>query len=313
MSISAWEDKYSPKRVADLILPDRIKSALQKQVDAGEIQNMLLEGGPGCGKTTAAKAMCAELKCDYILINASEENGIDVLRGRVRAFASNVSISSDANHKVVIFDEADHLNASSTQPALRGFMDEFKSTCRFILTCNYKNRILVPLHSRLSSFSFVFTQDERAKMAGLFMSRCMEILRENAVEFDPAVLASVIKRSFPDFRKILIELQKYSQYGPIDIGILAANTGAKVDTLIGFMKSKDFGSIRKFFVENPDISAAEFFDSLWVSLQKTLEPISVPQAVLILADYLYKSAFSVNQEINLTACCVQLMIDCRFK
>lgn len=313
MKLSAWEDRYQPQKISELILPDRIKAALQAEVDAGQISNMLLEGGPGCGKTTAAKAMCHQLGADFILINASEENGIDVLRGKIKSFASTLSISSEAYHKVVILDEADHLNPGSTQPALRGFIDEFKENCRFIMTCNYKNKIIVPLHSRLSTFSFVFTQEEKAKMAGAFMGRCMEILKENEVSFEPAVLAAVIKRSFPDFRKILIELQRYSLCGSIDTGILTSGVGGKIDSLVGFMKSKDFGSIRKFFVENPDISTSEFFDTLWVSLQKNLEPIAIPQAVLILADYLYKSAFAANQEINLTACCVQLMIDCKFK
>lgn len=313
MTISVWEERYRPKRISELILPDRLKVLLQKQVDSGDVQNMLLEGGPGCGKTTAALALCSEIGCDWIKINGSENSGIDVLRGKVRTFASTVSLFSEAKHKMVIFDESDYIPAVSTQPALRGFIDEFKETCRFVFTCNYKSRIIQPLHSRLDSLSFNFTAEESQKMAAQFMERCEEILTENGVVYEKPVLAQVIKRSFPDFRKILVNLQKYSTIGSIDSGILLVNAAGKIESLVGMMKSKDFPAIRKFFAENPDVTPAEFFDNIYAVLRKSLEPASIPQAVLTLSDYMHKSSSAISHEINFTACCVQLMMDCKFR
>lgn len=311
-TINVWEERYRPRTIKDLILPDRLKLPFLKMVEAKEIQNLILEGPPGCGKTTAALALCNELGCDWIKINGSLDSGIDVIRGRVTNFASTGSIGSLAKHKVVIFDEGDYLNANSTQPALRSFINDFAETCRFIFTVNYKNKLIEPLHSRCPPISFNFSSDEKIKMAGEFFARCETILKENSIGYDKPSLAAVIKRSFPDFRKTLGELQRYSMSGPIDSGILEGNSSSKISSLVDHMKAKDFSSIRKFFSANQDLSPQEFFSVVYKILVSELDPQSVPQAVLILADYQNKAAFAANQEINYTACCVQLMLDCKY-
>lgn len=310
--LSLWVEKYRPRSLDQAILPFRIQKEIVDLLATGEIPNMIFEGPPGTGKTTVARAICDDLKADYIVINGSDESGIDTLRGKVRNFASSMSLTSDAKHKVVIFDEADYLNANSTQPALRGFIEEFSTTCRFIFTCNYKSRILPAIHSRTAIVSFNYKSEELPELAAGFFRRCCSILAENKVSFENATLAAFIKRFFPDMRRCLNELQRYSASGAIDSGILSAVAEAKIGTVVKAMKEKNFADIRKFFAENSDISSTEFFTSMYKALCSDLEKPSIPAAILILADYQYKSAFAVSQEINLVACCVSIMMECKF-
>lgn len=303
-----------PQKVADCILPPRLKKAFQKIVDSGELPNMLFHGGPGVGKTTVAKAICQELGIDWILINGSDEKGIDVLRTKVRDFASTMSVMAGAEaKKAVIFDESDYLNPNSTQPALRGMIEEFAGVCRFIFTCNYRSKIIEPLHSRLADYSFAFTKAEAAPLAAEFFMRCEEILKAKGVEYDRPVLAEFVKKLYPDFRKTLNELQKYAASGKIDAGILASMGSVKLQDLIDMMKTKRFKDLRQFLAENGDMIGPEFFDQLYRSLSDAVEGPSIPQAVLILGEYQFKAAFVANQEINAVAACVELMSQCQFK
>lgn len=313
-STGVWVEDYRPTKISDTILPARLKEPFQKMVDKGEIQNLLLEGPPGCGKTTAAKALCLELGAEYIVINGSDESGIDVLRTKVRTFASNRSMLSEAKHKVVIFDEADYLNAMSTQPALRNFIEEFAPTCRFIFTCNYVSRIIEPLHSRLTLVPFRFSSEEIKQMAVEFYTRACEILKNEGITFSKESVAGLVRKFFPDFRRVLNELQAYSnRSGGIDSAILSNLGGQKIESLFQFMKAKDFKAIRQFFEDNSDLSPAELFEGMFRGIRDALEPSSIPGAVLILANYQYKSAFVANQTINGVACCVELMIESKFK
>ena len=272
---------------------------------------MLLSGGPGVGKTTVAKALCDELGCDWIIINCSEDGNIDTLRTRIRDFASSVSFSG--GNKVVILDEFDYSNPQSMQPALRGFMEEFSKNCRFILTCNYKNRIIQPLHSRCTVIDFRIPAADKPKLAKQMHKRVSAILDSEGVEYDAKVLAELVMRRFPDFRKLINDLQKYSLSGKIDVGILGTTTTDKINDLVQYMKKKEFGSIRKWVANNIDNDHVAMFRSLYDSMYDILTPASIPQAILTLADYQYKSAFVADQEINMMACITELMVNCEFK
>ena len=304
-----WVEKYRPNTIDECILPESIKSTFRSMVESGESQNLLLSGSAGCGKTTIAKALCNELDTDNIIINCSEDGNIDTLRTKIRNFASTVSLSGAK--KIVILDEFDYSNAQSTQPALRGFIEEFSNNCRFILTCNFKNRIIEPLHSRCTTINFSVPKKEKPKMASQFMDRVKYILE--GVPYEEKVIAELIMKHFPDFRRVLNELQRYSIAGSIDVGILTQIGEIHIKDLVSHMKSKDFTGARKWAVENLDNSPSELFRKVYDGLYEHLSPSSIPQAVLILAEYQYKSAFVADQEINLVACIVELMMGCEFK
>jgi DNA polymerase III delta prime subunit len=306
-----WVEKYRPKTIDDCILPESIKTTFKQMVDSGEVQNLLLAGGAGCGKTTIAKALCSELDTDFIMINCSEDGNIDTLRTKIRNFASTVSLSG--SKKIVILDEFDYSNAQSTQPALRGFIEEFSENCRFILTCNFKNRIIEPLHSRCTLINFTVPKKEKPNLASQFMDRVKHILDTENVSYEEKVLVEVIMKHFPDFRRVINELQRYSVSGGIDVGILTQIGEIHIKDLVSHMKDKDFTSARKWAVENLDNSPSELFRKIYDGLYEHISSSSIPQAVLILAEYQYKSAFVADQEINLVACIVELMMGCEFK
>ena len=306
-----WVEKYRPQKIEDCILPQDIKNTFQQMVSSGESQNLLLSGGAGCGKTTIAKALCNELGTDYIMINCSEDGNIDTLRTKIRNFASTVSITGQK--KIVILDEFDYSNAQSTQPALRGFIEEFSENCRFILTCNFKNRIIEPLHSRCTTVNFSVPKKEKPQLASEFMHRVKYILDGENISYDEKVLAELIMKHFPDFRRVINELQRYSISGSIDVGILNQIGEIHIKDLVSHMKNKNFTSARKWAVENLDNSPSELFRKIYDGLYDNVLSSSIPQAVLILAEYQYKSAFVADQEINLMACIVELMMGCEFK
>ena len=304
-------EKYRPRKVSDCVLPEALSDTFGDIVKSGDIPNMILCGGAGCGKTTVARAMCDELGRDVLFINASEDGGIDTLRTRIRQFASAVSLGG--GQKVVILDEADYLNPQSTQPALRGFIEEFAGNCRFILTCNFKHRIIDPLHSRCTPIDFKIPAKEKPRMAKAFLSRVKMILGEEGIKHDnDQTLAALIVRHFPDFRRVLNEVQRYAVSGGIDVGILA-NQDIDEEALVKALMAKNFTEIRKWVVENADRDMAHVFRRIYEALLDRLTPSSVPQAVLTLAEYQYKSSFAADQEINLAACCVALASDCTFK
>ena len=306
-----WVEKYRPRTIDECILPEGIKKTFKDMVQSGESQNLLLSGGAGCGKTTIAKALCSELDTDVIVINCSEDGNIDTLRTRIRDFASSVSISG--NKKVVILDEFDYSNAQSTQPALRGFIEEFSDNCRFILTCNFKNRIIEPIHSRCTVVNFLIPNKEKPKLAMGFMERVKYILDEEGIPYEEKVIAELIKKHFPDFRRILNELQRYSIAGTIDVGILTQIGEVDTKKLITAMKEKDFTSVRKWVVENIDNDPTQIFRNIYDGMYDYFDGSSIPKVVLILAEYQYKSAFAADSEINLTACLVEIMMECEFK
>ena len=305
-----WTEKYRPKKIEDCILPERLKTPFQEYVNQGKIPNLLLCGGAGVGKTTVAKAMCEEIGCDVMVINGSDESGIDTFRTKIKNFASSMSLAG--GRKVIIIDEADYLNPNSTQPALRNAIEEFAGNCSFIFTCNFKNRIIDPLHSRCAVVDFTLKANEKSQMAGLFFKRIQSVLQSEKVEFDDKVIAELIKKHFPDFRRIINELQRYSQFGKIDSGILSQLSDVGINDIVKYIREKDFGSIRKWVASN-DIDAAVLFRKLYDNLYDVLKPQSIPQAVIILADYQYKQAFVADQEINLVACLTELMVSCEFK
>jgi replication factor C small subunit len=304
-----WTEKYRPQTVDDCILPDRLKQPFQEYVNQKQIPNLLLAGGAGVGKTTIAKAMCNEIGCDFMVINGSDESGIDTFRTKIKNYASSMSLSG--GRKVIIIDEADYLNPNSTQPALRNAIEEFASNCSFIFTCNYKNRIIEPLHSRCAVIDFGLKNGEKAKMASAFFKRIQSILQSEKIDADEKVLAELIKKHFPDFRRVLNELQRYSQFGKIDTGILVQIADISVDELSKHIVAKDFGAIRKW-VASHEIDNTTLFRKLYDTLNDTLKPSSVPQAVVILADYQYKAAFVADQEINTVACLTEIMVNCEF-
>jgi len=306
-----WVEEYRPQTIDDCILPQSLKTLFQSFIEKGEVSNLLFSGTPGVGKTTVAKALCEQMNCDWIMINGSEEGGIDVLRNKIKNFASTVSLSG--GKKVVILDEADYLNPQSTQPALRGFVEEFHKNCRFILTCNFKNRIIEPLHSRFSNIEFRISPRDKGKLATKLFERVTYILKEQNIEYEEAVVAELIKKHFPDFRKLINELQRYSVSGAIDAGILVNVSDENLKTLVSHLKSKEFGNMRKWVVNNLDNDPVKIFRKIYDSMYTNLQPETIPHAVLIIADYQYKSAFVADQEINLVACLTELMSQVKFK
>ena len=304
-----WTEKYRPKTIEDCILPERLKLPFQEYVNQRNIPNLLLAGGAGVGKTTVAKALCNEVGCDYIVINGSDESGIDTFRTKIKNYASSMSLTG--GRKVIIIDEADYLNPNSTQPALRNAIEEFASNCSFIFTCNYKNRIIEPLHSRCAVIEFSLKNGEKAKMASAFFKRIQSVLQSESVEYDDKVIAELIKKHFPDFRRIINELQRYSQFGKIDTGVLAQIGDVSIAEIVKFIRDKDFGSIRKWVATN-DIDSNTLYRKLYDSMYDLMKPQSIPQAVLILADYQYKAAFVADQEINTVACLTEIMVNCEF-
>ena len=304
-----WTEKYRPKTIEDCILPERLKLPFQEYVNQRNIPNLLLAGGAGVGKTTVAKALCNEVGCDYIVINGSDESGIDTFRTKIKNYASSMSLTG--GRKVIIIDEADYLNPNSTQPALRNAIEEFASNCSFIFTCNYKNRIIEPLHSRCAVIEFSLKNGEKAKMASAFFKRIQSVLQSESVDYDDKVIAELIKKHFPDFRRIINELQRYSQFGKIDTGVLAQIGDVSIAEIVKFIRDKDFGSIRKWVATN-DVDSNTLYRKLYDSMYDLMKPQSIPQAVLILADYQYKAAFVADQEINTVACLTEIMVNCEF-
>jgi DNA polymerase III delta prime subunit len=305
-----WTEKFRPKTIEDCILPERLKIPFREYVNQENIPNLLLSGGAGVGKTTVAKAMCEEIGCDYMVINGSDESGIDIFRTKIKNYASAMSLSG--GRKVIIIDEADYLNPNSTQPALRNAIEEFASNCSFIFTCNFKNRIIEPLHSRCAVVDFALKNNEKTQMAGQFFKRIQMILKTENVEYDDKVVAELVKKHFPDFRRAINELQRYSKFGKIDTGILSQISDIAINDVVKFLKEKDFGSLRKWVATN-DVDPTTLFRKLYDALYDFLQPQSIPQAVIILADYSYKSAFVADQEINTVACLTELMVSVEFK
>lgn len=311
MDTFLWVEKYRPTKVEDCILPSKLKETFQEFVDAGHIPNLILSGSAGTGKTTIAKAMVEQIGSTWMMINGSEESGIDVLRTKIKNFASTVSL--EGGRKYIILDEADYLNPQSTQPALRGFMEEFHKNCGFILTCNYKNRLIDPLQSRCSNIDFKITNGEKVKLAESFFKRIMDILKEENIKFEPKAVAELINSHFPDWRRVLNELQRYSASGQIDAGILISISNENIKELMTFLKNKEFTNVRKWIVNNLDNDANRIFRTIYDSLYDTIDHSTIPHAVVILGDYQYKSAFVADQEINLLACMTELMSQVKFK
>ena len=314
MSDFLWVEKYRPKRIEDCILSEDLKSTFLEFVKKKEIPNLLLSGTPGTGKTTVARALCEEIGVDYIIINGSDEGRqIDTLRNKIKNFASTISLTKEANHKVVIIDEADYMNAESVQPALRNFIETFFNNCRFIFTCNFKSRIIEALHSRCTVIDFRITNGQKAKTAAKLMNRLSIILKDEGIEFDKKVLAEVIQKHYPDFRRTINELQRYSVRGKIDSGILFSLKEENYKDLIVKLKDKDFNGMRKWVSQNLDHGPTHLFKEIYELLYLHLDPKSIPQAVLIIAGYQYKAAFVADQEINMVACLTEIMAGCKFK
>ena len=308
-----WVEKYRPKTIDDCILPDATKKTFKDFLDRGEVPNLLLAGPAGCGKTTVAKALCNELGVDFYVINGSDEGRfLDTVRNNAKNFASTVSLSSTAKHKVIIIDEADN-TTNDVQLLLRASIEEFNRNCRFIFTCNYKNKIIEPLHSRCAVIDFSIKGKEKASLAGSFFKRLQDILDAEGVGFDQRVLAELINKHFPDWRRVLNECQRYSVSGKIDSGILATFSDVAVNDLLKNLKEKNFPEVRKWVVSNLDNDTTVLMRRVYDALYSTLENASIPAAVLVLAKYQYQSAFVADQEINMLACLTELMVECEFK
>ena len=306
-----WVEKYRPKTIEECVLPDALKQTLSEFISKGDIPNLILSGGPGVGKTTAAKAMLDELGLTYMFVNGSEESGIDVLRTKIKNFASTVSLHG--GRKYLILDEADYLNPQSTQPALRGFIEEFHKNCGFILTCNYKNRLIPPLHSRCSVVDFTVPKSEKKELAEQFFRRVMNVLVIEEVKFEPKAVAEVINKFFPDWRRVLNELQRYSVSGKIDAGILVDISEVNIKELMQSMKQKEFTNVRKWIVNNIDNDPTRLFRRLYDNLYDYMDGSSIPHVVVILGEYQYKAAFVADQEINMLACLTEIMSRGKFK
>jgi len=307
-----WVEKYRPATIDECVLPMSLKSTFSDMVAKGEPQNLLFSGTAGVGKTTVAKALCNEMECDWIIINCSEEGNIDTLRTKIRQFASTVSLSGDTK-KVVILDEFDYSNANSIQPALRGAIEEFANNCRFILTCNYKSRIIEPIHSRCTCIDFVLAASEKPTIAAKMMERCSYILNQEGVKADKKVLGQLIMKHFPDMRRILNELQRYGVSGTIDVGILSSIAEVEIKNLMTALRNKDFVTVRRWAALNAETSPQEIYRKIYDALGEHMENQTIPEAILIIAEAQYRSAFVADQEINLVACLVQLMMSCAFK
>lgn len=305
-----WCESYRPKTISECILPERLKKPFQEYVNQKSIPNLLLSGSAGVGKTTVAKALCEEVGCDYIVINGSDESGIDTFRFKIKNYASTLSLSG--GRKVIIIDEADYLNPNSIQPALRNAIEEFSNNCSFIFTCNFKNRIIEPLHSRCAVVEFSLKNSEKSQMASQFFKRIQMILKNQNVEYDDKVVAELIKKHFPDFRRIINELQRYSKFGKIDTGLLSHIGEIAINDVIKYLREKDFGSLRKW-VSNNDFESSTLFRKLYDAMYDYIQPNTIPQAVIVLADYSYKSAFVADQELNTVACLTELMMSVDFK
>ena len=308
-----WVEKYRPKTIDECILPENIKKTFNDFLDRGEVPNLLLAGPPGCGKTTVAKALCQQLGADFYVINGSDEGRfLDTVRNNAKNFASTVSLSSTAKHKVIIIDEADN-TTPDVQLCLRAFTEEFIKNCRFIFPCNYKNKIIQPLHSRCAVVEFGIKGKDRQAVAATFFKRTQEILDTEGVKYDNKVLVELINKHFPDWRRVLNELQRYSVGGTIDTGILATFSDVKVDDLVKKLKEKDFPEVRKWVVNNLDNDTSVLLRRIYDACYDSLVPNSIPAAVLVLAKYQYQMAFVADQEINMLACLTEIMVECTFK
>ena len=308
-----WVEKYRPKTIEDCILPDTIKKTFIDFLDKGEVPNLLLAGPAGCGKTTVAKALCNELGVDYYVINGSDEGRfLDTVRNNAKNFASTVSLSSTAKHKVIIIDEADN-TTNDVQLLLRAFTEEFSGNCRFIFTCNFKNKIIEPLHSRCAVVEFGIGGKQKPAIAAAFYKRIQQILDAEGIKYDNKVLVELINKHFPDWRRVLNECQRYSVGGEIDTGILASFTELAVNELIKNLKAKNFPEVRKWIVSNLDNDTAILLRRIYDVLYDSLVPNSIPSAVLVLAKYQYQAAFVADQEINMLACLTEIMVECEFK
>ena len=311
METFLWVEEYRPKDIGSCVLPNNLKSTLTDFISEGNVPNLILSGTSGVGKTTAAKAMLDELGSTHMMINGSEESGIDVLRTKIKNFASTVSLHG--GRKYIILDEADYLNPQSTQPALRGFMEEFHKNCGFILTCNYKNRLIEPLHSRCSVVDFIIPKSDKPKLASDFFSRVQTILKDENVKFDQKAVAELLNKYFPDWRRVLNELQRYSASGQIDAGILVNLSEVNINELMESLKNQEFTNVRKWIVNNLDNDPVRIFRRFYDSLYDHIDKSTIPHAVVILAEYSYKSAFVADQEINLLACMTEIMAQVKFK
>lgn len=311
MTNPLWVEKYRPRVLADVILPAGLKADFASMVESGSIPNLLLSGPAGIGKTTVARALAEEMGYDVFVINGSLKGNIDTLRTEIMDFASSVSFTGA--RKLVILDEADYLNPQSTQPALRNFMEEFSGNCGFVLTCNYKARIIPALQSRCSVIEFGYRKADVASMAGGFYKRVVEILKEEGVEFQPDVVGALIKKHFPDWRRVLNELQRYSASGKIDSGILSRAGDAEYAALLAAMRAKNFTTVRQWVGENSDSDTTEFFRRFYDTATEHFTADSVPQLILAIGEYQYKAAHVADQEINMAAFLVYVMASCQFK
>jgi len=306
-----WVEEYRPKDVSSCILPKNLKDTFTEFVESETIPNLILSGGPGVGKTTIAKAMIEQIGATYMMINGSEESGIDVLRTKIKNFASTVSL--EGGRKYLILDEADYLNPQSTQPALRGFMEEFHKNCGFILTCNYKNRLIQPLHSRCSVIEFSIPKSEKQNLASEFFKRVISILEKEEVKYDKRVIAEVINNHFPDWRRTLNELQRYAISGSIDAGMLVNIGDVNIKELMAGMKNKEFTNVRKWVVNNLDNNPVDLLRIVYDNLYEYVDGSTIPHCVVVLGEYQYKSAFVADQEINMMACLTEIMARAKFK
>lgn len=307
-----WVEKYRPQTIDECVLPEGMKAIFKQYIEQGQLPTFLFSGTAGVGKTTVAKALCNEVGVDWIMINGSDEGrSIDVLRNKIKNFASTVSLTDSS--KVVIIDEADYMNADSVQPALRSFIEEFSNNCRFIFTCNFKHRIIEPLRSRCSNIDFKVENKDKQHIAAEFFKRVTHILEKEQVQYDPKVVAELITTHFPDYRRMLNELQRYSVTGKIDSGIFVNLASESYKELIKHLKDKNFKEVRQWVAKNSDADTPVLFKKLYMTASEFLDPSAIPNLILILADYQYKSAFVADHELNIMAALTEVMVQCKFK